>query len=81
MTFTITAWESYSKVRAWVSAFGEVGLERASDRDRALQESTLRWVLGHAKEDVPLVLHLRGTKEDPTLQEAGVNVEGFSDRW
>lgn len=47
-----------------VSALGEVGIdfERASGRDRALQESTLRWILGHAREDVPLVLHLRGAK-------------------
>lgn len=65
-----------------MSALGEVGLdfEWVSGRDGALQESTLRWVLGHAREDVPLVLQLRGTKGDRTLQEMGVNVGRFSDR-
>lgn len=54
-----------------MNALGEVELdfERASGRDRALQESTLRWVLGHAREDVPFVLHLRSAKGDPTLRE------------
>lgn len=56
-----------------VSAFGEMGLdfEQASCRERALQESTLRWVLRNAMEDVPLVLHLRGARGDPASQKVG----------
>jgi TatD DNase family protein len=49
-----------------VGALGEVGLdfELATNRERGMQLSTFRWALQHAHEDVPLVLHLRGSRED-----------------
>lgn len=56
-----------------VTAFGEVGLdfEGASSRERGLQLSTLRWAFQHVKEEIPLVLHLRGTRIDPLSEEVG----------
>lgn len=33
--------------------------------------STLRWAFQHVKEEIPLVLHLRGTRIDPLSEEVG----------
>lgn len=33
--------------------------------------STLRWAFQHVKEEIPLVLHLRGTRIDPLSGEVG----------
>lgn len=56
-----------------VTALGEVGLdfEGSSSRERGLQVSTLQWVFQHVKEEIPLVLHLRGTRIDPLSEEVG----------